>query len=132
MIRRARRLAERCHCCVADITRRVARHLGRSPLTVLHTIRKHDHENPGDAIFARASEPISDADRVVVLKAHRRGVSIKAIAGRGVPHRVDHLEGTIDYWAGCGIVADSRPDEEWRESETKSRVLRLAIGDTDR
>jgi para-aminobenzoate synthetase component 1 len=52
-----------------------------------------------------------------------------AISGRSVPHRVDHLEGTLDYWAGCGIVADSRPDEEWCESETKSRVLRLAVRD---
>ena len=61
-------------------------------------------------------------------------VSIRtaSIAGRGVPHRVDHLEGTLDYWAGCGIVADSRPDEEWRESETKSEVLRLAVQPCDR
>jgi para-aminobenzoate synthetase component 1 len=61
-------------------------------------------------------------------------VSIRtaSITGRGVPHRVDHLEGTLDYWAGCGVVADSRPDAEWRESETKAEVLRLALGGTDR
>lgn len=82
MLQRARRLAERCHCCVTEITRRVARHMGRSPLTVLHTIRKHDQEHPQEAIFAQASEPISEADRTLVLKAHRRGVDLKAIASR--------------------------------------------------
>jgi len=51
-----------------------------------------------------------------------------ALVGRGVPHRRDHLEGTLDYWTGCGIVADSVPEEEWRESETKAAVLRATLG----
>lgn len=35
-------------------------------------------------------------------------------------------KGTLDYWAGAGIVADSDPDAEWEETLVKSRVLRAA------
>src|SRR5205814_1111661 len=42
VLRRARRLASMCHCCVNEISRRIARKLNRSPATVLHTIRKYD------------------------------------------------------------------------------------------
>src|SRR3954469_24954853 len=45
ILRRARRLVERC-CPVSEITRRVGRVMNRSPLAVLHTIKKHDQENP--------------------------------------------------------------------------------------
>lgn len=31
-------------------------------------------------------------------------------------------------FAGCGIVADSEPDREWRESEIKLRTLATALG----
>ncbi len=31
-----------------------------------------------------------------------------------------HVNGTVTYHAGCGIVADSDPETEWIESETKS------------
>jgi hypothetical protein len=52
ILKRARRLAEMCHCCTGEITRRIARKMNRSPLTILHTIKKHDEENPGRAFFA--------------------------------------------------------------------------------
>ncbi|HWP41166.1 MAG TPA: hypothetical protein VNL70_09590, partial [Tepidisphaeraceae bacterium] len=54
MLRQARRLAGQCGCCPAEIARRIARKLNRSPLTILHTIRKHDQENPQAAIFPSA------------------------------------------------------------------------------
>src|SRR4051794_3789615 len=63
ILRRARRLATMCHCCTNEIARRIARKLGRSHLTVLHTIRKHDAEHADEAIFPHASEPISEDDR---------------------------------------------------------------------
>ena len=34
-----------------EIGRRIARAMNRSPLTILHTIRKHDEEHPDHAIF---------------------------------------------------------------------------------
>jgi RNA polymerase primary sigma factor len=80
ILRRARRLAMQCHCCQHEIARRIARRLNRSPVTVLHTIRKHDDEAPEQAIFAHAGEALSADDRTMILRGYRRGVSIKSMA----------------------------------------------------
>ena len=82
ILRRARRLATMCHCCVNEISRRIARKLNRSPATILHTIRKHDQENPSQAIFAEAALPIADEERTRLVKLYRRGVAIKTLAKR--------------------------------------------------
>jgi RNA polymerase sigma factor (sigma-70 family) len=82
ILRRAKRLATRCGCCRNEITRRIAKTLNRSPLTILHTIKKHDAEQPSDAIFPQASETIADAERIRILKAYRSGVAIGTLAHR--------------------------------------------------
>jgi RNA polymerase sigma factor (sigma-70 family) len=82
IIRRARRLGGQCRCCVNEIARRIARRLNRSPLTVLHTIRKHDQEHPGEEILLPAEAGIGEADRIAIVKAHRRGVSLRTLSRR--------------------------------------------------
>ena len=82
ILARARRLAVFCRCCTHEIARRVARKMNRSPLTILHTIRKHDQERPAEAVFPLAPEPVSDEERTKILKGYRRGVPLKALARR--------------------------------------------------
>ena len=82
IIRRARRLATQCSCCTREIARRIARKLNRSPLTILHTIRKHDQEYPREAVFPDAARPLSDADRQRILRGYRRGMTLSALAKR--------------------------------------------------
>ena len=82
IIGRARRLARECGCCATEIARRIARKLNRSPLTILHTIRKHDQEHPQQAVLASAAEPLSEAEKQRVLRAYRRGKSLSLIARR--------------------------------------------------
>ena len=82
ILQRARRLAVFCQCCTHEIARRIARKMNRSPLTILHTIRKHDQEHPEQAVFPRAPEPVSEEERVRILKGYRRGVPLKALARR--------------------------------------------------
>lgn len=82
IIRRARRLAVECRCCSDEIARRIARKLGRSPLTILHTIRKFDQEHPAEAVFAQAAEPLSDHERQRILRKSRRGLSLNLLARR--------------------------------------------------
>src|SRR5688500_9692708 len=64
IVRRARRLAVYCGCCINEISRRIARKLNRSPATILHTIRKHDAEHPDAAVFALAAEGVGDEERL--------------------------------------------------------------------
>ena len=82
LIRRARRLAVQCRCCSREIARRIARKHGRSPLTILHTIRKFDQEHPAEAVFPQAAEELSDVERQRILRKHRRGLSIALLARR--------------------------------------------------
>lgn len=82
IFRRARRLGGRCRCCMNEIARRIAKHLRRSPLTILHTIKKHDAEHPEEAIFPTAAPGITPEERAVILKGNRRGVGIKKLARR--------------------------------------------------
>lgn len=49
------------------------------------------------------------------------------LEGRGDPDRLDDLQGELRYAAGCGIVADSDPEAEYRESLAKTAVLRAAL-----
>ncbi|MCY2951251.1 MAG: sigma-70 family RNA polymerase sigma factor [Planctomycetota bacterium] len=80
IIRHCRRLAERCD--VNEITRRVARRMNRSPLAILHTVRKHDQEHPDRAIFSHAPEPVGQQDRSAILNAYRAGTTVTALAHR--------------------------------------------------
>ncbi len=78
---RFRRLAED-GCTLDLITRRLARVAGRSPLAILHTLKKHDAENPADAVLALAAAVVADRDRMAILKAARRGIALRRIARR--------------------------------------------------
>jgi RNA polymerase primary sigma factor len=82
IIRRARRLAVQCRCCSQEIARRIARKLNRSPLTILHTIRKHDEEHAAEAVFPQAPEPVTDIERQRIIRGHRRGLAIQTLARR--------------------------------------------------
>ncbi|MDB5297236.1 MAG: polymerase sigma factor, sigma-70 family [Phycisphaerales bacterium] len=82
ILRRARRLAVMCHCCVSEVCRRVARKLNRSPLTVQHIIRKHDQEHPAAAVFALAPAPLTEEERARILRGYRRGLALKSLARR--------------------------------------------------
>jgi len=82
ILRLAGRLATKCHCCTNEIARRIGRKLNRSPITILHTIRKHDQSNPDRAIFPAAPPALEEEDRLAIAKAYRRGSSLAELARR--------------------------------------------------
>ena len=59
------------------------------------------------------------AIRTIVLTGHRETDVWNAMVG------------TLDYGVGGGIVADSHPIAEYRESLDKAAVLRLVLADRD-
>ncbi len=79
IVRRARRLA-RYGGCPSEVSRRIARKLGRSPETIRYTLKNFDKENPEIAVFPGASQPLSDEQRSEVFHAVRRGVPVDRIA----------------------------------------------------
>jgi RNA polymerase sigma factor (sigma-70 family) len=82
IIARARRMSAKCHCCLKLISRRIARHTGRSPETIRDIIRRHDAENPTRAVFPESPARLTDADRQIIVECHRRGISIDCLAKR--------------------------------------------------
>jgi RNA polymerase sigma factor (sigma-70 family) len=81
ILRRARLLA-RGGCCEEEIARRIGRRLQRSPLTILHTVRKYDQENPQSAIFPLAVPGLDERTQARVLKGNRRGLPLRSLARR--------------------------------------------------
>ncbi|MBC7782628.1 MAG: sigma-70 family RNA polymerase sigma factor [Burkholderiales bacterium] len=78
----ARRLAVDCRCCQSEISRRIARRLNRSPLTVAATIRKHDLEHPDQAILPLTAMPLDETQRLRVIRILRKGGSLTIAARR--------------------------------------------------
>jgi RNA polymerase sigma factor (sigma-70 family) len=82
IIRRARRLGLFCHCCLFEVSKRIARKLGRAVETVRQIIKEYDRTHPDLKLFPDASEPLQDRDRRVIYQAYTRGVSVHALAKR--------------------------------------------------
>jgi RNA polymerase primary sigma factor len=80
IVRHARRLAVECRCDEDEITRRVGRRFNRSPLAILHTLRKWDTEHPDKAVLSLASSRLGDLQRGRILRARRRGLPLSRIA----------------------------------------------------
>jgi RNA polymerase sigma factor (sigma-70 family) len=81
IIVRARELA-RGGCWEAEIARRIARRLNRSPSLVLHLLRQHEAQHPEDSVlrWAPIASPTEQSARI--LRAYRRGVTIATLAQR--------------------------------------------------
>jgi len=82
IIRRARRLSLFCHCCLFEVSKRVARKLGRAVETVRLAIKEYDREHPDAKLFPDVGEPLQETDRKLIHQAHVRGVSVHALAKR--------------------------------------------------
>ncbi len=82
IIRRARRLSVKCHCCIKEISKRIARHLGRSPESVRTILREFDARNPEQALFTAPASPLTETDRRIILDCADRGISVECIARR--------------------------------------------------
>lgn len=120
----------RVHHLVSTITGRLAK--GRTAIDLLRAAF------PGGSITGapkrRAMEIIEE------LEPHRRGVYCGAIGYLGFDGAMDtniairtlvHSDGVVRFWAGGGIVADSDPESEYRETYDKASPLLDLLQSTD-
>jgi RNA polymerase primary sigma factor len=82
ILRRARRLAIHGGCWPDEIARRIGKKMGRSPLAIVHTLRKHDAEHPEQAILPLASPAPTERQRRRILRGSSRGLSLQRLAKR--------------------------------------------------
>jgi RNA polymerase sigma factor (sigma-70 family) len=82
ILRRAKRLASVGAGTLTEVSRRIARRLGRSPETVRYTIKNYDREHPEQALFPEVTGPLPDETKELIYNAFRRGISVEALADR--------------------------------------------------
>src|SRR5438552_9754759 len=82
IVERARRMVQWTGRKPAEIVRRIARKMGRSPETVRYTLKNYDRHNPARPVFGRTTSPLRDADKAAIYQAHRRGLSVDVLARR--------------------------------------------------
>jgi RNA polymerase primary sigma factor len=78
----AKGLAQSPSATLAEVSRRIAHKVGRSPETVRYTIRNFDRLHPEQAVFPDFKGPLDEQQRLAIYKAHRRGVGVDSLAKR--------------------------------------------------
>lgn len=81
ILRRARRLA-RFGGSLTEVSRRIARRLGRSPETVRYTIKNFDREHPTHALFPSVTGPLDAEAKKTIYDSYRRDIPVETIAKR--------------------------------------------------
>lgn len=82
IIRRARRMARVPGATLAEISRRIAKRMDRSPETVRYTIKNFDREHPQRAIFPDLRGPLDDQTKESIFSSYRQGMAIEQLAER--------------------------------------------------
>ncbi len=90
IVHRARRMAQFTHCCLNDVARRLAARTGRAVETIRYTIRKHDAEQPDEAVFPYLFAPLGQQEKNVIYRCFLRGVPVPVLA-----HRYHRTRGSI-------------------------------------
>jgi RNA polymerase sigma factor (sigma-70 family) len=79
ILRRARRLS-RAGGCLTEISRRIARKLGRSVETIRYTIKNFDREHPEQAVFPDATGPLDGDAKETISNSYRKGIPVQTLA----------------------------------------------------
>jgi RNA polymerase primary sigma factor len=82
ILRRARRFARMGAGSLTEISKRIARRLGRSPETVRYTIKNFDREHPEQALFPSLAGTVDPATKQMIFNSFRRGIPVDTLAKR--------------------------------------------------
>jgi RNA polymerase primary sigma factor len=82
ILRRARRLARVGSTTLTEISRRVARRVGRSAETVRYTIKNFDRQHPEQALFPAVTGPLDADAKQLIFNSFRRGIAVDTLARR--------------------------------------------------
>jgi RNA polymerase primary sigma factor len=82
ILRRAKRLSRVSSSTLTEISRRIARRLGRSPETVRYTIKNYDREHPEQALFPSVTGVLDAQTKQTLYSMHRRGIPVETLAKR--------------------------------------------------
>ena len=67
---------------LTEVSRRIARRLGRSPEAVRYTIKNYDRQHPEQALFPAATGPLDRESKQAIYNSYRRGIAVDTLAKR--------------------------------------------------
>jgi RNA polymerase sigma factor (sigma-70 family) len=80
ILRRAQRFSRLGLGSLSEVSRRIARRLGRSPETVRYTIKNFDNEHPEQALYPDVTGPLDSTAKQVIYNSYRRGMDVDTLA----------------------------------------------------
>lgn len=143
ILKRARRFARLGLGSLTEISRRIARRLGRSQETVRYTIKHFDQQHPEQALFPEVTGPLDAEAKQVIYNSYHRGMDVDTLAknfqrNRTTMYRVLNevraqrfLDQSIDFIFHASfddpaletaIVADMPDAQAFEESRRKMRI----------
>jgi len=82
ILRRAKRLSRVDGGTLTEVSRRIARKLGRSAETIRYTIKNYDREHPEQALFPNLTGPLDKDTKEIIYSSYRRGIAVDTLAKR--------------------------------------------------
>lgn len=82
ILRRAQRFSRFGVGTLTQISRRIARRVGRSPETVRYTIKNFDREHPELALFPSVTGSLDSGLKQTIFNSFRRGIPVETLAKR--------------------------------------------------
>lgn len=80
IVERARHLVATERLGLHHVSERIAAETGRAVETIRYTLRQHDRERPGDAVFARDGRPALDPLHQQIFNRYEQGAGLDALA----------------------------------------------------
>ncbi len=80
ILRWAQRLSRVMGSTLTEVSRRIARRLGRSVEAVRYTIRNYDREHPEQAMFPMVAGPLNAETKESIYSSYRRGITVDTLA----------------------------------------------------
>jgi RNA polymerase primary sigma factor len=82
VLRRAKRLSHVGDGTLTEVSRRIARRLGRSVEAIRYTIKNYDREHPDQALFPNLTGPLNAETKQIIYSSFRRGIKVDTLAKR--------------------------------------------------
>jgi RNA polymerase sigma factor (sigma-70 family) len=82
ILNRAKRMARLDGATLTEVSRRIARRMGRSVETIRYTIKNYDREHPKEAIFPAVTGTLDGEAKQAIFSSYRRGISVDVLARR--------------------------------------------------
>ena len=80
VLRRAKRLSRVHGGTLTEVSRRIARRLGRSVEAIRYTIKNFDREHPDQALFPNLTGPLNAESKQIIYNSFRRGITVDTLA----------------------------------------------------